>query len=137
MCVRGGPNVRGARARPLRFIGHARAARGGNLTRWRCRALRWPARGLIRTGGVAVKRGSLATSIDCPLLYLDATARLSVAERRRGPITRLADVQAAAPHMRVIQVHDRAFGYVRRLRVPVLVPAPGKAALANRVVSLK
>lgn len=70
------------------------------------------------------------TWIDCPLLYLDATARLSVAERWLGPITRLADVQAAAPHMRVIQVHDRVFGYTSMIaRAGV---ASGKAALANQ-----
>jgi putative DNA primase/helicase len=68
--------------------------------------------------------------IDCPLLYLDATARLSVAERWLGPITRLADVQAAAPHMRVIQVHDRVFGYSSMIaRAGV---GSGKAALANQ-----
>ena len=49
--------------------------------------------------------------IDCPVLYLDATASLLVAERWLGPLSRLADVQAAAPHMTVVQVHDRAFGY--------------------------
>ena len=70
------------------------------------------------------------TWIDCPLLYLDATARLSVAERWLGPITRLADVQAAAPHMRVIQVHDRVFGYSSTIaRAGV---GSGKAASANQ-----
>ena len=68
--------------------------------------------------------------IDCPVLYLDATARLSVAERWLGPITRLADVQAAAPHMDVIQVHDRVFGYSSMIaRASV---GPDKAALANQ-----
>ena len=66
--------------------------------------------------------------IDCPVLYLDATAKLNVAERWLGPISRLADVQAAAPHMRVIQVHNRAFGYSS------IIAGAGsdKVALANQ-----
>ena len=45
-------------------------------------------------------------------------------------ITRLADVQAAAPHMDVIQVHDRVFGYSSMIaRASV---GPDKAALANQ-----
>jgi putative DNA primase/helicase len=70
------------------------------------------------------------TWIDCPLLYLDATARLNVAERWLGPITKLVDVQAAAPHMRVIQVHDRVFGYTSM--IARAGAASGKAALANQ-----
>ena len=68
--------------------------------------------------------------IDCPVLYLDATASLSVAERWLGPITPLADVQAAAPHMTLVQVHDRTFGYGA-----VIAPAgavSGNPARANQ-----
>jgi hypothetical protein len=70
------------------------------------------------------------TWIDCPLLYLDATARLNVAERWLGPITRLADVQAIAPHMHVMQVHDQVFGYT--LMIARAGVEPGKAARANQ-----
>jgi hypothetical protein len=48
---------------------------------------------------------------DCPVLYLDATANISAAERWLGPITPLANIQAPAPHMKVVQIHDRVFGY--------------------------
>ena len=74
--------------------------------------------------------------IDCPVLYLDATACLSVAERWLGPITLLADVQAAAPHMTVMQVHDRAFGYSAMIAPEGATPSHAARANQQRVADI-
>ena len=52
-----------------------------------------------------------ATWLDCPVLYLDGTAKIPLAEQWLGKVDELVTAQAAAPHMRVVQVDDRAFGY--------------------------
>ncbi len=57
-------------------------------------------------------REQLAPSwLDCPVLYLDGTAKIRLAERWLGKIETLVVAKAATPHMRIVHVDDRAFGY--------------------------
>lgn len=49
--------------------------------------------------------------LDGPVLYLDATAKLRLAEQWLGKVEELVTARAAAPYMRIVQVDDRAFGY--------------------------
>lgn len=48
---------------------------------------------------------------DNPILYLDATAEIRLAEQWLGKIETLVTAKAATPHMRILQVDDRPFGH--------------------------
>ena len=74
--------------------------------------------------------------LDSPVLYLDGTARIQLAEQWLGTIKPLVHARAATPNMRVVQVDDRAFGYANLIDANDQISASSAAGHQRRISEL-